>query len=91
MNILLLLSSLIVCLVRVHANPGPPPQPVASPSTVAGKLLQLGLIEADKRNQKKKEPPLVIQKAGGSRHDRVWALSPVEINADGTGEVNQES
>jgi hypothetical protein len=90
MKLLLLLWSLIFFLAQVHGAPGDPPQPVASPSTIAGKLLQLGLIEADKRNQKKKSPPLPVQKAGAPRHDRAWALSPAEPNADGTGEQKQE-
>jgi hypothetical protein len=90
MILLLLLSTLIFCLGRVHAVAGDAPQPVASPSTVAGKLLQLGLIEADKKNQKKKSPPLHVQEAGAPRHDRAWALSPAEPNSGGKEEENKE-
>jgi hypothetical protein len=89
MKLLLLIWSLIFVLSQVHGEPGDPPHPVASPSTVAGKLLQLGLIEADKKNQKKKSPPMVVQKAGAPRHDRAWALSPAEPNTDAAEETKQ--
>jgi hypothetical protein len=62
MDLLLLLRSSIFCLALVHAEPVNHPQHLPSPSTISGKLLELGLIESKKdtkpRPLKKREASL---------------------------------